>query len=854
MFSKIGTPADSQHKKYEFTPIGHLQDKENMDAQIMRQAKRASIDENDSFTENSATKKSRVADETITSQRLFNDTSFDDTIPEQSVHSISRSKKDPVPDLITIDSKGNSDLGSNPLKEQQNTLQKLTMENYSLRVKCNSLLKFLNNVSDDGQLRQSLEVLDELQEWKTKHHELIQRFRELQLKFDELDQRDIEQPVMVEDHSSCEKLRNELELSLAGTNEQLNKLRKHIKMLEGSLESTKKEHSEKELQHTMNIDMLKSDINQLRYSLSSKETALKEAEEKIQRLVNQLQEYDHDSGALLELEKKIDEKNQGIQNLETRLQELSHQRQSLERELRASESALSELRDEYEGYKVSSKAKLDSFTKTASSGENILREKINSLEEESRKLNELKSYLEEQNKLLKGDLKQAESRIELLESERERILTGRQEALDKLNSEQLKIQDLNAEVIKLREIVSRLETENGSYKRRIGQYVRSSPSRKAAQEEVEKKEREVATLRTTLRDLEQLTSQSKRELEDVKLQHKRELMALQSKLDDLNSEKPLEQNRLQKEIDMLKLELRSIQDTKQREIRMWETKCESLKNTYEQLLKENGTSEFERLMDERRQEFKALMKRYNDLTSENISLTKELNKQKTHKESYKEDLKKVQSRLEFITKEFVKLKENTADTKIPSEDLNARWQEKYQSMRTKLLNEIKSLQDENIELEKQLLDNNHQVGSKVLGAAPATTIPANASSASWQDRADYYRLKYYNEVKRNNDLKVVNEYLNRVLKASSQHVKLDILKLENEVQPLLNSTYADNYDYPLFPSYNVRRTTRLNFKSVALLVLACVRMSRASAKRRWDQQRLNYLQRKIALGEERLTW
>lgn len=151
-------------------------------------------------------------------------------------------------------------------------------------------------------------------------------------------------------------------------------------------------------------------------------------------------------------------------------------------------------------------------------------------------------------------------------------------------------------------------------------------------------------------------------------------------------------------------------------------------------------------------------------------------------------------------------------------------------MKQRLLNELKVLQEENLELERATLERKGSAGSGTY----------NVGTSSLQDQLDYYRLKYHREVAHTNDLNVMNDYLNRVLRASAQHVRLDILKLENEAPP------------DAFPEFTYRG--RLRFKTVALFVLAAVRVQRVSLKLRWDSQRLNYLQKKIALEQDKITW
>lgn len=845
----LNTPGRSETKLYEFTPIGYIKEKENIkpaaqnteDDSISRN-KRPSIDAQ--FEEEPHAKRSHNSDDTLNSTRIFNDTSFEDTLPEASRNPTTHVKKNLISELINTET-GKRDIASNPLKEQQDALYKLNMENYNLRVKCNSLLKFLNNVTDEGELKKNLEILDELQDWKTKYQMLNKTFRELQSKFDELESRESEKMQDIEaDNGKSDSERQLLEEELFQTKEKLSKLKDVVKALENKVMEIRQESKEREQQSFLKNELLQTKIRELEGSISDKESELVESKKKVQRLVNELQEFDHQSGSLLELEKQIDMKNEGIRNLETKLTQLAHSKQSLERELSAKTQQINDLREEHDQYRSNNNKKLEELVQTNSTGDTVLKAKLEALRQEKAQLENANEELLKKNGTLNTKIRDGEREIEMLKrkvqelsDEYEKEKHARKGLLHKAStSNKEALGSLQDELEKLNDSKRSLERENERLKQQIVNQASRSPLLKEnANKKLLEKEKEIRLLQSTIHDIEEEVSHYKRQIHEAKREHSREVAEFEIKLQSLETEPLIERRKLEKEISMLQLELQSAQETKNRELALWENKCEALKRENQQLSKqEEGYSDnLNRIIAERQKDLNDLVQRCSDLSMEKLQLNRELNELKSSNDDYKQELKKVTSRLDFITKEFVKLKESIKDraTETSNRELSEKWLEKYHNMKQRLLAELKSLQTENLSLEKKLLDRN-------VSSSRPTTTSSNGENRT-QDLLDYYRLKYHNEIKQNNDLKVVNGYLNRVLKASSQHLRLDILKLENEVPPS-----------EMYQSFG----RRLRFKTAALAVLACIRMKNTATRYKWDAQRIGYLQRKIALDDDRITW
>lgn len=858
MSSVMETPHAGKLKKYEFTPIGYAEEKRKEGIDLLKEngLKRSLESGSDLPAERKRVRNPSVVDETFSSTRLFNDTSFDETVPEAIIQERRpNSRKNLVDDLLIKDQETTENLTSNPLKETESSLKKLQMENYNLRIKCTSLLKFLNNISDDGEIVKNLEILDELDDLKVRYRQLNLDYTALQKQCDRIEDQNDEHEDIAKLKESNDKLKEELRSTkenLIDTDAQLQQLKDTIKSLENKIFNMRTEQTEKECQHGMQVDLLQSKINETSTSLTSKERECSDLKEKIKWLTSQLQEFDHQSGSLLDLQSTLDSKNEAIRNLEAQLQRNEHQRQSLEREVSLLQEELSSIRETHQKIITHKDQQIKQLTENLSSRDSEAVKRLNELSSERLRLLETNKSLKFSEKDLKQTVKSLEDQLNSCQEELHASQDKHKEKVSELLRKQLpytssEVEAMRQELLEMRKSNDILKTENNSLSRRLDNLIRQSPSKKSVEVDIQRKNNEIRALRSTVKDLEHELQDVTSNVSKLKENHKEEIQKLRKQVNpDLPTDVLEEKSKLQNRISLLQMELNSIKDTKEKELAMWRRKYETIRRSNEELLQEgkDQSGQLSNILNEKDKEILQLQSRFNSLLTEKNSLLNELSKVRSHKDDYKEELKKNQSRLEFITKEFVKLKdaskqaENSEDAK---DILNNKWYSKYQSMKDKFLGELKSLQDENLELQKSLLK------QKANPNSTAEVFSKTTEKGTLKDEIDYYRLKYANEVKQNNDLKTMNQYLNRVLRASSQHVKLDILKLQNEV-PVYNP-YAD------IPFHNMRFShQKIKFKTVALLVLSCIRMKTTIEARRWDRQRLDYLKRKIVLNQDNISW
>lgn len=746
-------------KNFEFTPIGYMKEKQN--------GKRTNGPVNDD-DHGVARRKSRKMslDDSFNSTRMFNDDSqFEETLPHvrQEKENTNVDKRNLMQELRE------TAVTSNPLREQQEKLHKLNTDNYNLRLKCNSLLKFLNNVTDQGELKKSLGLLDEIQEWK-------QKFEKLQAEFLQL-------------RSTNDQLRSEKAPKLSTpskTEEDLERLKERYSELQD-------ESRGKYEQNQVRIDLLKSDLNNLNVSLATKDKDLEEKEQKIQRLRRQLEEFDHrGSESLLELERSLDHKNDIIKRLEGDLASLRKLVEDKDVAILEFKRAISKRDDE-----LSRRSKGQERYNELEKVIKVKEEEIERLTARNRKLDE------------------SVNQISTKHDELQRKLIGEDRLRHDLESQRKELALTNTKLKEAEELSEK-------FQRQIIE--NTTKSSETTSQRIKEKELEISNLNDQLR----------------RLQQSHESLLQKSKADG-----DYETKKLAREVSLLKEELKVMEESHERELESWRSKCDSLNKENERMVHQEVGSlgALRKNLDEKLSEVERLNSLLEQIKFEKLDLTEKASQLQTSKDRYKEELKKIVSKFENLSKQYIKLRERN---EVGGDDDNSRtFREKYNSMKQRLLDELKLVQQENLSLERKLLESkgkNYENGTS-----------QRRSNTMSQDRIDYYKLKYHTEVKQNDDLRTMNEYLNRMLRAISQHVRLDLLKIKNEVDPDLPAYLTQRSSYP-FTHNNLTPFHRPKFKTIALFVQACVRMKQTALRHRWDEQRLRYLQRKMALEDDRVSW
>ncbi|EDO18111.1 hypothetical protein Kpol_1031p15 [Vanderwaltozyma polyspora DSM 70294] len=917
-------------KSYEFTPIGYIKEKQNNGASKRPNESPIKESMQDTFRNESPPRKvRRTSIDDAMNSRMFNDSmQFDDTLPELDVNlqsskltSINMNKKNLIKEL-----KENSN-ASNPLKEQQEQLSKLTTENYNLKLKCNSLLKVLNNVTDQGELRKSLEFLDEIEEWKSKYSTANSEFNLLKIKYDDLvikfrnlESKVDEQESEVEDHTRCIIERDNLQNKIDKLSEELGTLNDKLDTITKELIAKDEliaSNEEDIKQLNSHIDTLKNTIRGLEETIIEKDDNLKKQKDEIKTLNNNLNDSDHLGSEFLLLQNKLKEKNSQISVLENNLidskntaTELKTRLENLQKEyddklrekinqIHKLDDNIKQLKSERDSKYVSldtndkvrkdfermreNNANLDSKLSQISNENKLFRDKISKL---SNQLDDTKRERDNQVELMKRRIDEIitnNNRENSIAADKSEEIREKQEAhineLQRKLNDTLKVQTLSistvedkfkAEILKtkkeLEENAQKLQKSEElvkELKRQVIENTTNASERNSKR--LETKDKEINLLKNDIIELKNKINSLEK---DSKLEDNNLREYYTNKIRQIEEESLNEKVKLEREIFMLKSERDTLIESNKHDINFWKSKCNSLEKQNEALLSQEneGFSSVNLKLNQRLKELDELLNQNNTLKKDNMELTRKLSKSQILNEEYKVELRKAVADLDMATKEYQKSKDFTKirgsdDSNFELDNMRKNlliMKTKYNNIKKDYLTKLSELQEENLQLEKKLSMNQ-----------PTSRSSDNAAAVQ-QDRIDYYRLKYHNEVKSNNDLKVMNEYLNRVLMAGSQQIRLDLLKLKEEMN-LNDYNYSNfpNRDYynsrnPYESAYDFRFVNnshnifenrhRKKFKTIALLVKACVRMKNTAIKRRWDEQRINYLQRKIAVDDNRITW
>ncbi|SMN19686.1 similar to Saccharomyces cerevisiae YDR356W SPC110 Inner plaque spindle pole body (SPB) component, ortholog of human kendrin [Maudiozyma saulgeensis] len=257
--------------------------------------------------------------------------------------------------------------------------------------------------------------------------------------------------------------------------------------------------------------------------------------------------------------------------------------------------------------------------------------------------------------------------------------------------------------------------------------------------------------------------------------------------------------------------------------------------------------------------------------------TLELNIEKLKREC--NELKKMNKEQINQIEDLLKQRKLVNDNYNIVKNLNTEYKNELQATKGEYLNRERDLNERLLDLENSNMK---------LKAALNREQLSNESRSRDTDLRDYYRLKYHREVRHNNDLRMINYYLNRVSQRTSRQMKMDYRKYNRILSDSKKFEESLNdYDYieqPRFDpglryNYNNSSNTssrndvrpgpsrfpdnssplyfnspRLKFKTVAKFVQACVRMKQVALKNHWDEQRIRHLERRIDSSDNSANW
>lgn len=959
------TDAKPKAKKFEFTPIGYdklkpastsdpIPNDPGMSPTAIRRNQINADDLSDTEEDYPPSKRRRISiNDTIGSLAILNeedqeDTSeFDATLPKiQPLTEENESKRNLIVEL------NENVMSSKPLKQQQSELNTLKRENHILRMKIKSFYSLFNG--SDINMAKNIDLLDEINKWKHKCSNLNKEFKELKLKYDEVNLNEENQPQKDQEEESHESSIQERE----ALREKLNETKLELKRIHDHLETLTKERSEKEVEWNQLLrgyesekNTMHSEMDKLQSLLITKETTLNELKKQIDSLLSELNvggetklAYDDKISSLRidterqekeikelknkcseweklntdlemksknlnddlrdiemqleqskkEMHEKLSSRERQFQNehddnlelinlqkkqiidLETKLTKLSEDASNVDELEKTTKESLNEYRKKYEEersknrdltnrldlmeareakgsnwktqYEHIQKDNLDlqSSLKTLNVLNTDLTKKLRDL---SKRLNELEivndRLTEERNKLsdtvtsLNNKSEESELQITKLEEELDSIKNDHKEEILKFNEQ---LEQKTSELTKATNQIKTLQKQ-------LFDNIKNSTESKTSEDALQKRYKQIKKLQTELDDVTlklQLEEENHRKILNSKIRELDNKYSTQT--EDLNDQVRLlkkERSFLQAELQKGKEELNALKATQGKEVNDWIKKYNALNAENSSLLNEQNSStrSLRNQLLGSLEENKDLLGRIEILQSEKLSLQDQVEKLSKSKDAYKETLKSTVSNLNYATRELdtYKRSRGESETSYLDSDESRLLSERYQTMQQKLLNRIEDLEKENITLERRLQERSRNISA----------INNPDDSLISQDKIDYYKLKFNMEVQQNNDLKVQLDYLNLVLKRIARNDRLNYMKVKDDIE-------FDNYrgDWNPYNDFNryPRSRRRLKFKTVALVVLASIRMKMTANKHKWNDKRKRYLERKITLNEDHRSW
>lgn len=408
-----------------------------------------------------------------------------------------------------------------------------------------------------------------------------------------------------------------------------------------------------------------------------------------------------------------------------------------------------------------------------------------------------------------------------------------------------KIEELNFENEKL---FKRLETENVSRPAFINdQFELKNLSSKniELQEELNNKEneysRKISNLNRELNDFKTSLQKREEELFNLKSKLRSTELDFTDKFDDEKLGLMKAKRSKDTEIKLLQLELENQKDQYESEIKTLKlsiSKLKSSKNGVENLSIFSNT-QFE--LNDKESRIQYLNSKLEQSTSKLMKLQKIVENLEEEKQYLNIDNKKLESKLnvyETKLKEYkdgvMKLTEmNSNDTEIESLKLELKIKEKeieqvnkdFNLMKHELLNKYK-----NVTNEKKIVEN--KFDKLILKYKQLENLSTNYNNLTkkinyLQDQNDLFKLKYNKMLYNVKDLKFMNSFMIKSIKANDLTIKKDIKKLQ---------------EFGIYPDYDNKR---VSLKALFKFVVAAVRIKRKAEYSSAKNKKMESLSNKL---------
>lgn len=605
---------------------------------------------------------------------------------------------------------------------------------------------------------------------------------------------------------------------------------------------------------------------------------------------------------LKDLEEKHKELNENYKQLNSRY---DYEIQKRDNSIHQMTNNLNKLKVDYE-QELKNKDELNNVIHSLKQDIIDLKKTLSSNQYELDNLNEretdyhlTKKSLENELSDLKQKLQKKETQLNDVKDELSKLQTNNERESKLVESKNTEILSIKGQLQEIQDQLSKKTSVITDKEREITRLIRQihnfEETRDRLNDQIKSKNEEIIKLNNKIKNLEnqvfQMTIKKSDETLNIINTKNNEIQSLKKELNKLNDEldKTLKTHDL--------MENRFLQKN--------ETKVKDLQNEIKLLndMINNKSKEYNQSVEKLNDEINDWRKRYdslNDLLQRQLSdttATREISPSKfgsslTDKEKNlrneinksnedKVELLKTIDRLEFNLNKLIVENDKLKTTNIELKDSHSKLSDgfakllsKYKERKIDYSNRLIDLENENIRLERMYEKgrlNNFSRDTEKSYSSLDNDMTLNREFNIQDSKIDYYRLKYHREVLRNNDQKIINEYLKNVLNATIQQMQIDSNRIKKELltnnlqpsEPLSSSPLFTRYspyaDKPArFYKSEYQIMLRDKFRKRIFQIVCCLRLKEVMESNSRYNRRLQYLERKIKKfydsNNDRFSW
>lgn len=671
--------------------------------------------------------------------------------------------------------------------------------------------------------------------------------------------------------------------------------------------NTLKEQLDSEInKYESKIKALQDDIRTFQNNINDQNDLINKQNLDTQKISQYERDLKDKINELEDLQIILNNKTKNLKDLEDKYKELTENNKQLnskfdyeiqkrDNSINKMTNNLNKLKNDYE-LELKNKDELNNVIHSLKQEIMYLKETLSTNQHEIDNLNEketnyhlTKESLENELDNLKKKLQEKDSQLNDVQYELNKLQTTNEKESKLIESKNKEILSIKGQLQEVQDQLSKKVTIITDKEREITRLIRQTnnfeETRDHLNDQITSKNEEIVKLNSKIKNLEnqifQMTIKKSDETLNIINTKNSEIQSLKTELNKLNDEldktlkthnlmetKILQKNEtrvqdLQNEIkllnDMIKnksIEYNQSVEKLNDEINDWRQRYDSLNDVLQRQLSDTTTAANARTISP--------SNIGSILTDKENRLKNEIDELHKDKVELLKTIDKLESNLNKLITENDKLKATNAELKESHSRLSdgfAKLLNKYKERKVDYSNKLIDLENENIRLERiyerERLNNLSRDTEKSYSTLD-DGLTQNRESNIQESKIDYYRLKYHREVLRNNDQKIINEYLKNVLNATIQQMQIDSNRIKqelltNNLQPSELRSFSSLFSrYPLYddkPSRFYKDEYQLilrdRFRKRIFQIICCLRLKQVMELNNRYNKRLQYLERKI---------